>query len=112
MGNTLGQLNRSGEAIAVYDALIARFKDASEPALREQVAKALYNKGITLGQLNRSEEALAVFDAPIARFEDASEPALRDQVTEALHNKSITLGRSIARKGRSRSTRGVREKFG
>jgi hypothetical protein len=79
--------------------------------LREQVAKALYNKGITLGQLNRSEEALAVFDAPIARFEDASEPALRDQVTEA-HNKSITLGRSIAGKGRSRSTRGVREKFG
>ena len=46
-------MGKPEEAIAVYDALIARFEDASEPALREQVAKALHNKGITLGQLNR-----------------------------------------------------------
>jgi hypothetical protein len=30
-------------AIAVFDALIARFKGANEPVLRDQVAKALHD---------------------------------------------------------------------
>jgi tetratricopeptide (TPR) repeat protein len=102
-------VGKQDEAIAAYDALIAGFEDASEPALREQFAGALFNKSITLGQLNRTEKAIAVYDALIARFEDASEPVLREQVAKALNNKRITLGRSNARKGRSRSTRGSRE---
>jgi tetratricopeptide (TPR) repeat protein len=77
----------------VYDALIARFEDATEPALRLPVAKALVNKGATLDQLNRSEEEIAVYDALIARFEDATEPALRLPVAKALVNKGATLGR-------------------
>ena len=49
-------MERSEEAIAVYDEVLARFGDATEPALREQVAKALVNKGVTLGALERSED--------------------------------------------------------
>jgi hypothetical protein len=39
-GITLGALDRSAEAIAVYDDLLARFSTATELPLREQVAKA------------------------------------------------------------------------
>ena len=56
----LGALGRSEDELGVYDEVVARFGDATEPALREQVAKALVNKGVTLGELERSEEAVAV----------------------------------------------------
>jgi len=47
-GFTLGVLGRSEEEIAVYDELIARDGDRDELALRDPVAKALYNKGVRL----------------------------------------------------------------
>jgi TolA-binding protein len=43
-GVTLGQLERSEEAVGVYDEVLARFGDATEAALREQVAQALQRK--------------------------------------------------------------------
>jgi hypothetical protein len=39
------------EEIAVYDDVIARCGAAKEPALREQAAKALHNKGVALQQI-------------------------------------------------------------
>ena len=39
-GVTLGALNRGEEEIAVYDEVVRRFGEATEPALRAQVAKA------------------------------------------------------------------------
>jgi tetratricopeptide (TPR) repeat protein len=69
----------------------ARFGSVTEPALREQVAKALYDKGITLNQLGRSEEAVAVYDDLLARFGTAAEPELRRQVAKALYDKGFTL---------------------
>ena len=62
---------------------MARFGTAPEPALREQVAKALFNKGFRLGALGRSAEALAIYDDVVARFGSAPEPALREQVAKA-----------------------------
>ena len=85
-------MNRSEEAIAVYDALLERFKDSDELALQERVAKALVNKGATLGQLNRSEEAIAVYDALLEQFKDSDELALQEQVAKAQVNKGATLG--------------------
>jgi hypothetical protein len=41
--------------------VIARFADANEAALRELVARAMFNKGYRLGQLNRFEEEIAIF---------------------------------------------------
>ena len=72
--------------------VVARFGDAPEPALREQVAKALVNKGVTLGVLERSRRSIAVYDEVLARFGDAPEPALREQVANALVDKGVTLG--------------------
>lgn len=41
LGTVLGKQDRSEEAIAVYDALDARYRDDTEPGVREQVAQAL-----------------------------------------------------------------------
>ena len=49
----LGVLDRQAEQIAVYDDLVARFGEAMELPLREQVAMALFNKGVALGDLDR-----------------------------------------------------------
>jgi hypothetical protein len=47
----LGELGRGAEQIAVYDDVITRFGTAKEPALREQVAKALLNKASALRRM-------------------------------------------------------------
>jgi len=91
-GVTLGALDRSEDAIAVYDDLVSRFADAKEPTLREQVATALVNKGVRFAALNRSEDAIAVFDDILRHFEDAKEPALQERVVKALNNKGLALG--------------------
>ena len=45
-GLALGALDRSAEAIAVYDDLVARFGTATELPLREQVAKDTRQQGV------------------------------------------------------------------
>jgi tetratricopeptide (TPR) repeat protein len=75
--------------IAVWDEVARRFGEAVEPALREQVARALVSKGFTLRQLNRSEEAIAVYDEVVRRFGEATEPALRELVARALNGSGF-----------------------
>ena len=91
-GNILAEKGKYEEAIAVYDQVVERYGEASEPGLREQVAKALFNKGVTLGQLKRSEDAIVVYDQVVARCGEAAEPGLREQVARALVSKGVTLG--------------------
>ena len=54
-GVRFGQLNRGEDAIAVYDEVVKRFGEATEPALREQVAKALTNRKALEGNLNKPQ---------------------------------------------------------
>ena len=82
-GFRLGALGRSEEAIAVYDEVVGRFGEASEPGLREQVAMAMFNKGFRLGALGRSEEWIAVYDDVVGRFGEASEPGIQEIVAQA-----------------------------
>ncbi len=56
-GVSLGALNRSDEAIQVYDEVVARYKDRPEPQIAEKVAMAMVNKGVILEMLERYEEA-------------------------------------------------------
>jgi hypothetical protein len=83
----------------VYDDLVVRFGSDSETVLREEVAKALLNKGITLRQLGRSGEELAVYNELIARFGNASETELIGIVSRARANK-----KKIAQEPSSRMT--------
>ena len=93
VGVTLGQLNRSEEAIQAYEEVARRFGEATEPALREPVAKAMVNKGVALGRLKRSEEEIQACEEVVRRFGEATEPALREPVAKALVNKGNTLAR-------------------
>ena len=61
-GAVLVRLNRSDEALKVYDEVARRFGNSDSSKIIELVAKALVNKAITLGRLNRSDEALKVYD--------------------------------------------------
>ncbi|HEX9732648.1 MAG TPA: AAA family ATPase, partial [Thermoanaerobaculia bacterium] len=91
-GFRLGALDRSAEALAVYDEVVSRYGQRQEPALAERVAKALVNKGFRLGALDRSAEALAVYDEVVSRYGQRQEPALAEQVAKALVNKGFRLG--------------------
>jgi tetratricopeptide (TPR) repeat protein len=84
-------LGRFEEAIVAYDDLVARFKDAADPDIREHVAKALYNKGVALGELGRPEAAIVVYDDLVARFKDATEPGIREQVSSAENERGRLL---------------------
>ncbi|MSR57213.1 MAG: ATP-binding protein [Planctomycetaceae bacterium] len=78
-------------SLGIYDDVVTRFGTRDEPALAEQVAKALVNKGVRLGQLGRSEDALVVYDDVVTRFGTRDEPALAEQVAKALAGKALTL---------------------
>ena len=54
--------------------------------MREQVARALFNKGFRLGQLGKSEDEIKVYDDLVERFGADTEAALRDQVARALNS--------------------------
>ena len=90
-GYVLETLNRNEEAITVYDELVKHFEEASEAAVREQVAWAMVNKSFALGTLNRNEEAIAAYDEVVKRFGENSEEVMREQVAWALLFKGITL---------------------
>jgi tetratricopeptide (TPR) repeat protein len=83
--------------MVAYDELVALFGEATEPALREDVAKALVNKGITLAQLGRLQEAAQVYDQVVARFGSSDERALGEQVARALAEKGAALGNNAPR---------------
>ena len=51
----------------VVRAVKNRFGAASEPSLREAVARAMFSKGVTLGQANRSAEAMTPLRRPHGR---------------------------------------------
>jgi tetratricopeptide (TPR) repeat protein len=91
-GIILSTLNRSEDAISVYDILLESFSNSTEPSLQELIANALFSKGATLGKLNRYEEAIAVYDSVLERFGSSTEPALQEPVATALFNKGVTLG--------------------
>ncbi len=94
-GVNLGRLQRSEDELAAYDELLARFKDATEPTLREQVAKALRTRGSRSASSSPAhEEELATYNELLSRFADATGPVRREQVAKALFNKGARLGSS------------------
>jgi tetratricopeptide (TPR) repeat protein len=92
-GITLGRLNRSEEAIAVYDGVVSRFGSSDQPAVIEWVGSALLGKAITLSELNRSEEAVAFYDEVISNLGKRDQPALLQRVAWALVLKCVELVR-------------------
>jgi hypothetical protein len=77
--------------LVLLDELIVRFGESAEPALRDQVAVALFNKGVRLGEGGDSASEIAAYDEVISRFAEAPEPALRERVAAAMYNKGVTF---------------------
>ena len=82
-----------GLVAETFDRLPSRLAHGGDPSLLEEVAMALFNKGITLGQLERPDHAIAACDDLVARCGDRTEPGIVEQVAKALVYKGITLGR-------------------
>ena len=84
-------LNRWDEAIAIYDVVLKRFSEATDPTIRGDVAYALVNKAYDLRRLDRHEEAMAVYGDVLTRFGEMTEPAIREQLARALVGKGTSL---------------------
>ena len=98
MGVTLSQLDSQKDAIAAYDDLLNRFGGDPAPAVREQVARAMVNKGYILRyKLDSPEGAVDLFNKVVIRFGDSREPAVREQVAIALFFEGFTLSDRLHR---------------
>ena len=91
-GVTLSKLDKPQDAIAVYDDLDRRFGADTTSAVRDQVARGLFNKGATLGKLDKPHDAIAVYDDLDKRFGADTTLAVREVVASGLVNKGSTLG--------------------
>ena len=88
---TLSRLDRTKEAIAVYDTLVQRYGEDSSPGVREQLAMALFNKGVQVGKLHGPEQEIAAYDTLVQRYGEDSSPVMRELVAMALFNKGVQL---------------------
>jgi tetratricopeptide (TPR) repeat protein len=82
-------------ALQTFQDIIDRLSNdecEENPALREQTARSIFNKGFTLGALGRSEEEISTYDDLIQRFGGDPTSAMREQVAKSLFNKAVTLG--------------------
>ena len=76
-----------GDALrSINEALHELKKIENTEAIKEQIVKALVNKGVTLGQLDKSEEAIKVYDELFHTFKDTSNEAIKEQIANALLN--------------------------
>ncbi|HYG47308.1 MAG TPA: AAA family ATPase [Allosphingosinicella sp.] len=81
----------SRHSLTLLDDLIARFGEATELALRQQVAWAMLFKGAVCGERDDWDEAFANYDEVIARYGQDLDPTLQMQVRTALLNKGVRL---------------------
>lgn len=87
----LRDAGRSAEAMDACDALVARFGESRDGAVRVVVASALFNKGHELSRLDRDGEALAAFDGLIERYGGDRETDMIDLLTQARVNRGASL---------------------
>jgi hypothetical protein len=95
--------------LAAFTAQIDRYAEDPAPAIREQVASALVNKGVTLGQAGRSDEEIGVYDQLITSYAEDPAPAIREQVAKAMSNASqIDFSRGLDEQGAARAREALR----
>ena len=68
-----------------------RYGKDTEPDVRGQVARSLFNQGVVLGELGRSEEAIDIYETVNARYGKDTDPGVREQVANALVNQGFVL---------------------
>ncbi|MBO6085346.1 MAG: tetratricopeptide repeat protein, partial [Acetobacter sp.] len=113
VGRTKFYLRDYQGAIECCDEIIKKFGgEESELSLKEQVARALYNKGVVLSQVGQREESVKSYDEVIRRFGGESELSLKEQVARALVNKGVALSQVGQREESVKSYDEVIRRFG
>ena len=79
------------EALVFLNEVVERFGDSDTPALKAQIAAALYNRGVALAETNRLEEAITSFLQLVERFGSSDELELRVQIARALFTSGALL---------------------
>src|SRR5260370_36426579 len=88
-GIALAAVGRVEDAIAAYDEDSKRFAEATEPAIQQSVAEALFSMGGRLGAVDRQGDALAVDNEGVRRLASGTRLMLREAVgRRRLHERT------------------------
>ncbi|MBQ5773595.1 MAG: tetratricopeptide repeat protein, partial [Acetobacter sp.] len=82
-GLALSYLNRKEDAIKAYDALIQKFSNETDTAIKQNVAWAMKNKGVALSNLKRYDDAIKAYDACIQKFSNETDIEIQKIIKEA-----------------------------
>ncbi|NIF82317.1 tetratricopeptide repeat protein [Comamonas sp. Tr-654] len=88
---TLDMMNRTEEAVKLYNQIQQRYDKETSPDLRDSVARALVNKSVALGKLGKKQEAIELSEYIARIYGNDDDPNLREQTARAIGNKGFTL---------------------
>lgn len=80
------------ESLASFQLQIDALAGISTEDADEQIARALFNKGLSLSRLDRREEAIAAYNEIVKRYGNSDIEPLCEQVAKGLFNKGFTFG--------------------
>lgn len=89
-------VGREEEGIAILEEIDRKYRHSRNPLVREQVARALNNKGATYTERNESNgeknnDAVEVYDQVVSRYGGDTTAGVRAWVATALLNKGVDL---------------------
>ena len=90
-GSSLREENRLEEALSVFDEVVDRYGESTQPHLLVLAAKALIRKGEIFHALGHAEDALATCEEVDRRYGDNQAPVVSENVAVALLNKGVAL---------------------
>jgi len=90
---THAELEHYKEEIEIYNKLIDKFINNQDEQIEEQIAFALYNKGLTYQILSDDENALEAYAILIKQFLDKENETINNDVAQALINTGLIFGK-------------------
>jgi hypothetical protein len=92
--------------------VIDRYSASYEPLLKEQVAKALFNRGVLFGRQGKTVDERAMCDEIVRQIGDAADTGLKVMVARALFNKAMTFARQMQLEEANRIYDEIIDRFG
>lgn len=83
-----GDAERAEEAM---NALVAEFKDRTDPMIESQVARVLRHKAALFSDEDEPEKAIAAYDEAIERYDGSADPEVREAVAQSKLGKGLIL---------------------
>ncbi len=80
------------EALDIFEGILRKYKDRSEPEITELVATAMLFKGASLSGIEKLEEGINALNEMIQLYKDRPGPQFEGQVAWAMVGKGVNLG--------------------